>query len=254
MITSPQPFSILDRNLRLFAERNDNNLDKLTIGMLGSTLKIAAALTAFLFIGQNIFNFNITALLASAGVIGLSLALAAKDTVSNFFGTLVIVADSPFRIGDRIECDKVNGIVINVGMRSSRILLDDESVVTMPNSILTNSGVRKINARGVVKKEFTLDLLYDTPPEKIEAVLLMLHEILDDFGGPDAPGCQPHIYFAAFGEYSLKIRVMVWFKCRTFREAEVLSGEVNLQILRRFAAAGVQFAYPTQTLLVEKSS
>ena len=243
---------LFNLKLRDLAERNDNRLDKLTVSMIGNTLKTALILTAVLFIGQNIFHFNITALLASAGVIGLSLALAAKDTVSNFFGTLVITADSPFRIGDRIECEKINGIVLNVGMRSSRIKLDDESVCTVPNSILSNSIVRRIDCRGVLKHELTLQLVYSTSSEDMKKASALLHSLLDDFHGSDLPGNEPHIFFASFGEYSLNIHIIIWLKCRTFAEAEILIDELNNAILSSFNAAGLIFAYPTQTVKVEK--
>jgi len=208
---------------------------------------------AFFFIGQNIFELNITALLAGAGVVGLALALAAKDTVSNFFGTLVIIADSPFRIGDRIECQNITGIVQNVGMRSSRILLDDESICTVPNSILTNSVLRRINPRFVMKRSFDLSLTYSTAPEALERAKTILHEILDDLNGKDAPGNRPHIFFASFGESSLNIRVIVWLKCTSLWEAEQQLDVINSRILHRFNAEKLEFAYPTRTLFLEKN-
>ncbi|MBE6356437.1 MAG: mechanosensitive ion channel [Lentisphaerae bacterium] len=245
--------SVFNRRLCAYAERQDNRLDKLTVGMFGNVMKTAVLVCAFFFIGQNIFELNITALLAGAGVVGLALALAAKDTVSNFFGTLVIIADSPFRIGDRIECQNITGIVQNVGMRSSRILLDDESICTVPNSILTNSVLRRINPRFVMKRSFDLSLTYSTAPEALERAKTILHEILDDLNGKDAPGNRPHIFFASFGESSLNIRVIVWLKCTSLLEAEQQLDVINSRILHRFNAEKLEFAYPTRTLFLEKN-
>lgn len=242
--------AVFNRHLCDYSERLDNHLDKLTVGMFGNVLKVAVVFCALIFIGQNIFDLNITALLAGAGVAGLSLALAAKDTVSNFFGTLVIIADSPFRIGDRIECQNITGIVQNVGMRSSRIVLEDESVCTVPNSILTNAVVRRINPRYVIKRTFTLSLTYSTVPAKLLRAKAILHEILDDLKGEDAPGNKPHIFFASFGESSLNVKVIVWLKCTSFLEEETLVDEINVKILERFNAENLEFAYPTQTLII----
>jgi len=242
--------SVLDQKIRCLAERSDNSLDNLTVSMIGNTLKIAIAVTAVLFIGQNIFNLNITALLASAGIIGLAIALAAKDTVSNFFGTIVIIADCPYRIGDRIESGKVNGIVTHVGMRSTRIMTADGSVYTIPNSELTNSALCNINRRGRIKHVMDLGLTYDTSPEQMEKAIGILHGILDHFHGKDAPGQSPHIYFSGFGAYSLNIHIIVWLKTTSFAEEEELLNELNLAILKRFNEAGLEFAYPTQTLLL----
>jgi len=240
--------SVLDQKIRRLAERDDNSLDKLTVSMIGNTLKIGIALTAILFVGQNIFNLNITALLASAGVIGLAIALAAKETVSNFFGTVVIIADCPFRIGDRIENGKINGIVTHIGMRSTRIMTPDESVYTIPNSMLTDSALCNINHRGVIKLVMDIGLTYDTSPEQMENALRILHEIMDNFHGPDRPGQAPHIYFSGFGAYSLNIHIILWLKTASFVEEEKLRNELNLSILKRFAAAGLNMAFPTQTL------
>ena len=246
--------AVLDQKIRRLAERSDNSLDNLTVSMIGNTLKIAIAVTAGLFIGQNIFNLNITALLASAGIIGLAIALAAKDTVSNFFGTIVIIADCPYRIGDRIESGRINGIVTHIGMRSTRIMTADESVYTIPNSELTNTPLCNINRRGCIKHVMDLGLTYDTSPEQMEKALRILHEILDDFHGPDTPEQSPHIYFSGFGAYSLNIHVIVWLKTVSFAEEEKLLNELNLAILKRFNEAGLEFAYPTQTLFLAGQS
>ena len=246
--------SVLDQKIRRLAERPDNSLDNLTVSMIGNTLKIAIAVTAVLFIGQNIFNLNITALLASAGIIGLAVALAAKDTVSNFFGTIVIIADCPFRIGDRIETDKINGIVTHIGMRSSKILTADESLYTIPNSMLTNSALCNINHRGCIKLVMDIGLTYDTSPEQMEKAIGTLHEILDDFHGPDAPGQSPHIFFSGYGPYAMNIHVIVWLKTASFAEEEKLRNELNLAILKQFNAAGLSMAYPTQTLYLAGKS
>ena len=240
--------SVLDQKIRCLADRNDNSLDNLTVSMIGNTLKIGIALTAILFVGQNIFNLNITALLASAGIIGLAIALAAKDTVSNFFGTIVIIADCPFRIGDRIESGKVNGIVKHIGMRSTKIMTPDESIYTIPNSMLTDSALCNINHRGCIKHVMEIGLTYDTSADQMENAIRILHEILDNFHGPDAPGQQPHIYFSGYGAYSLNLHIIVWLKTSSFAEEEKLRNELNLEILKRFNAAGLNFAYPTQTL------
>lgn len=242
--------SVLDRRIRSFAARDDNALDDLTVGMIGATLKVAIAVTSLLFVGQSIFDLNITALLAGAGVVGLAVALAAKETLSNFFGTLVIVADAPFRLGDRIQAGGVDGIVERVGMRSSRIRTADDSVCTMPNSVLTNSVVIRHSPRGYLKHSLELGLTYGTTPSQLETAMKILHGIMDDFHGPDAPERRPRIFFSGFGSCSVNIRAIVWLKAGSFAAEEPLLDELHLEIFRRFAAAGLEFAYPTQTLYV----
>ncbi|MBQ9337135.1 MAG: mechanosensitive ion channel [Lentisphaeria bacterium] len=244
--------SVLHQKIRCLADRSDNSLDNLTVNMIGNTLKIAIALTALLFVGQKIFDLNITALLASAGIIGLAIALAAKDTVSNFFGTIVIIADCPFRKGDRIESGKINGIVKYIGMRSTKIMTSDESIYTIPNSMLTDSALCNINQRGCIKHVMEIGLTYETSAEQMENAVRLLHGILDNFHGPDAPGQQPHIYFSGYGAYSLNLHIIVWLKTSSFAEEEKLLNELNLEILKQFNAAGLEFAFPTQTLYLNQ--
>lgn len=244
---------VLDGHIRTLAEKRNNTLDNLTVGIAGSVLKVAIIFITALFVGQNIFDINISALLASAGVIGLALALAAKDTVSNFFGTLVIVADTPFRIGDRIECGSVCGIVQNVGMRSSRIVTDDGTRCTVPNSTLTNAAVFQRNRRGHLKRVIDLAITYDTTAEKMEEAVKILHHIMDDFHGRDLPEFAPRIFFSSFGSFSLDLRCILFFKTESFEEEEKLLNEVNFAILREFGKAGIEFAFPTRTVYVKEA-
>ena len=244
---------IVDDRLRRMAHHGGKLLDGITIGMIGTVFRILVALSAMFFIGQSIFDLNITALLAGAGVVGLAVALAAKDTISNFFGTLVIIADAPFRIGDHVEAGGVSGIVEHVGMRSSKLRTADDTLCTVPNSELTGSTVKNLSRRGVIKHEWTFGLVYDTSPAAMDRALNILHELMDDFRGPDAPEYSPRIYFSGFGDSSLDIHAVMWFKTTSFRECEDLLGELNSAILKRFAEAGLSFAYPTRTLYVENA-
>ncbi|MBR4883953.1 MAG: mechanosensitive ion channel family protein [Lentisphaeria bacterium] len=244
--------TLLNRQIRRFAERNGNTLDDLTLDLTGNILKGTIIFLAMLFIGQNIFQLNISALLAGAGVIGLAVALASRDTLSNFFGTIVIAGDSPFRIGDLIKTGMVEGIVEHVGARSSRIRSRDESLYTIPNSLLAADAVCLISRKGLIKYSPELGLIYQTSPEQMEQAIRLLHEIADDFHGPDQPEYRPHIYFETFAPYSLNIHLIVWLKAENFAAAEALRDELNRAILQKFNAAGLEFAYPTQTLFPGK--
>ena len=244
--------TLLNRQVRRFAERNGSTLDDLTLDLAGNILKGTIIFLALLFIGQNIFQLNISALLAGAGVIGLAVALASRDTLSNFFGTIVIAGDSPFRIGDLIKTGAVEGIVEHVGARSSRIRSRDESLYTIPNSLLAADSVCLISRKGLIKYSTELGLIYQTTPEQMETAIRLLHEIADDFHGTDQPEYRPHVYFESFAPYSLNIHLIVWLKAENFTAAEALQNELNRTILQRFNAAGLEFAYPTQTLFMGK--
>ena len=235
-----------DRMLR-YARRDDNNLDALMVDITRKIVKIVVAAVALLFIGQTIFNLNITTLLAGAGVVGLAVAFASRETLADFFGTLVIILDAPFRCGDRIEVTGVDGIVEEVGIRSTRIRTRNETLVVIPNRQIAEANVENISRRGTFRFMFTIGMVYQTSPENMELAMKILHEIVDDFHGPDAAGFTPRIFFDSFGSSGINITVIMWLKTEAFIEEERMRTEINSEILRRFNAAGLEFAYNTVT-------
>lgn len=223
--------------MRAFAKRPDNNLDALMIDITRKLLKITLAVVTVFFIGQSIFQLNITTLLAGAGVAGLAVAFASRETLSNFFGTLVIILDRPFRIGDRVQIGEVDGIVQTVGMRSTRILTANESLFSIPNSRIAEVPVENISNCGVIRYSFVLGLVYGTTADQMEQAMQLLHGIADNFKGQDAPAYKPRIFFEALGSSALNIRIIMWLKTTSYVVEEQLRTEVNLAIVRKFTEA-----------------
>ena len=159
-----QLITLFDLKMRAFAKRPDNNLDALMIDITRKLLKITLAVVTVFFIGQSIFQLNITTLLAGAGVAGLAVAFASRETLSNFFGTLVIILDRPFRIGDRVQIGEVDGIVQTVGMRSTRILTANESLFSIPNSRIAEVPVENISNCGVIRAIRSCSGSFTAPP------------------------------------------------------------------------------------------
>ena len=242
-----QLIAVFDLRLRNFAQKPDATLDSLMVDITRKLLKIVIAIVTVLFIGQSIFQLNITTLLAGAGVAGLAVAFASRETLANFFGTMVIILDRPFRIGDRIRAGDVNGIVLSVGMRSTRILTGEESVVTIPNNTIAEESIENISNRGVIRHLFTIGLVYDTTPEQMQLAMKLLHEVVDNFKGPDSPQRRPRVFFSDFGASALDIRVIMWLKTTSFEKEEELRTEIGLDILRKFTENGLEMAYNTVT-------
>lgn len=242
-----QLITLLDVKMRAFAKRPDNSLDSLMVDITRKLLKIVLAVVTVLFIGQSIFQLNITTLLAGAGVVGLAVAFASRETLSNFFGTLVIILDRPFRIGDRVQIGDVNGLVQSVGMRSTRVITANESVFSIPNSRIAEQPIENISNRGVIRYTLVLGLDYATSAEQLQQAMTILREITTDFKGKDQPQYFPRIFFEEFGASALNIRVIMWLKTTSFDWEEQLRTEVNLTILQRFNEAGLSLAFNTVT-------
>ncbi len=235
------------RKLADYAQKNTNNLDTLMVDITRKLLKILLITITVFFIGQNIFELNITTLLTGAGVVGLAIAFASKETLSNFFGTMIIIGDKPFRCGDRVQINGIDGIVASVGMRSTLIHTPHETVYMIPNSQIESASIENISYRGVIRFVFVIGLVYETPAADIQKAMDILHEILNDFHGKDADRYKPHIFFDNLGQSGMNIKVIMWFKTSSFLQEEAWRTEVNLAIVKRFNDAKILMAYSTAT-------
>ena len=229
------------------AQKADAGMDKLVADLVRRAAKTVVWAIAILFIAQNLFSLNVTALITGAGVAGLAIAFAAQNTIANIFGALSIVTDKIFKIGDFIDVGGKRGTVEEVGFRSTKLRSLDGTVWNLPNRVVTDAAIENISKRGNIKYTFTLSLIYQTTPAQMKQALDILKEIFGSFPGFDQEKFPAKFSFSTFNTSSLDIGVIVWFNTRNFMEAQGMKQELNLAILERFAAAGLSFAYPTVT-------
>lgn len=237
---------VFNNYLKNLALRSDNNLDDLLVDLIRKAIRTTIIFIAVIFIGQTILGLNITALIAGAGIVGLAVALAAKDTLANFFGSVMIMLDKPFTVGERVTIDSLTGTVESIGFRTTKIRSLTGHIYSMPNSKIADSVVENIAKRPYIKYAFDLTLVYDTSAEKMERAMEILHEILDNHEGfgEELP---PRIYFTSFNDWALNINIIVWFQSTDYFQTQQWKNDLNLEILRRFNAEGLDFAFPTST-------
>ena len=241
-------FGSCDDHISAKREKNpDSGMDKLVADLVRRAAKTVVWAIAILFIAQNLFSLNVTALITGAGVAGLAIAFAAQNTIANIFGALSIVTDKIFKIGDFIDVGGKRGTVEAVGFRSTKLRSLDGTVWNLPNRIVTDAAIENISKRGNIKYTFTLSLVYQTTPAQMKQALEILKDIFGSFHGFDQEKFPAKFSFSTFNTSSLDIGVIVWFDTRNFMEAQGMKQELNLAILERFAAAGLSFAYPTTT-------
>ncbi|MFN2352237.1 MAG: mechanosensitive ion channel family protein, partial [Kiritimatiellia bacterium] len=168
-------------------------------------------------------------------------------TIKNFFGSLVIFADKPFEIGERILVDGHDGFIEEVGLRSTRIRTLDNHLVIFPNGDLANKAVSNISRRRNIRRIMNITITYDTPPEKVQEALNIVRELLANHEGqhPDFP---PRVFFSEFNSDSLNILAIYWYHPPDYWTYLAFSEKLNMELLRRFNKAGIEFAFPTQTL------
>lgn len=190
-------------------------------------------------------GFDVGAVLAGLGIGGLAFALAAQDTVKNFFGGIMILVDKPFKVGERIRVGSIDGTVKEVGIRSTRVQNLEGRLVTIPNSRFSDDPIENIALEPTRKVVQNLGLAYHTSPEKMKLAMELLKEIV--LANTNVVEEAHEISFNNFGAYSLNISFVYFIK----KEANIPATQslIHLGVLERFAANGIELAYPTQTVI-----
>ncbi len=198
----------------------------------------------------NNVGVNVGTLIAGLGIGGLAFALAAQDTLKNIFGGFTIFTDRPFRIGDRIKVDGFDGFVEDIGIRSTRIRTLEKRIVTIPNYKIVEASVENISNEPMRRILMKLSLTYKTSPKKMDEAMSILKDIPKKVKNVDSKDLV--VAFTDFTEYALIITFVYFIK----KPADVMEtpSQVNTEILRAFNEAGLQFAFPTQTLFIEKGN
>ena len=198
-----------------------------------------------LIMALNNAGYDVGALLAGVGIGGLAMAMAAKDFVSNIFGGITVFVDKPFQVGDRVQIGGYDGTIEEIGIRSTRLRTLAGRLVIIPNFKFTDSFVENVTIEPARKVSLTLGLTYDTTPERVEEAIGIIRTIIAERS--ETLQDEPTIWFDSFGDFSLNIKVIYYIK----KEGHwaYSPSEVNLEILKRFNSAGLDFAFPTQTLL-----
>jgi MscS family membrane protein len=218
--------------------------------ILTGVLRFLMVSLSALFIAHNM-GYQVTSLLAGLGIGGLAVALAAQDTLANILGTVVVLSDQPFRIGDWVRVDGQEGTVESIGFRSTRIRTFARSVIVVPNKLLTERQIENWSAMNMRRVKATLGLLYSTPPARIELFVARLREMLE--GDPEVEPGQSTVSFTDFGASSLDVLVVYFTRAVPYNEHLEVRQRLNLRILALAEELGLSFAFPTRTVVLESA-
>ena len=218
---------------------------------LGTRLAGIVAAIAVLIRGADELGFPAYSVLAGLGVGGLAVALAARDTIANLIGSLLITLEKPFRVGHVIRVGGSEVTVENVGFRSTRLRTPDHSLVSIPSSAVVNTTVENLTLRMMRRQRFFVQVTYGTSREQMEALVSGIRQLVVDHPRTDKGTIQ--VRFNNFAESSLDILVQFFLYAEDYatelREREA----VLFQIMDLVNDAGIEFAFPTRTLHVETS-
>ncbi|MDP6046348.1 MAG: mechanosensitive ion channel, partial [Phycisphaerae bacterium] len=242
---------IVEYLLLKWTGKTHSQLDDQLVPLVRKTLRVVVVIMLALFIAQNVFEWNIGALLAGLGLGGLAFALAAKDMIANLFGSVTIFADRPFQIGDRVVVGGQDGVVEEVGFRSTKLRTVVGHMVTVPNSVVANTTVENISARPFLKRSLDIGLTYDTTPKKMQQAVEILKEMCQAREKHFPEGRAARVYFTDFAASSMNINVTYWFVPVEWEDFLGFNHDFNMELLSRFNAEGLEFAFPTQTLYLK---
>ena len=236
--------------LQKVAKNSNNSLDDHIIPFVGKALKCVIAILLVFYI-LDILNINITPLLAGVSIGGLAFALAAQDTVKNLFGSLTIFGDQPFSVKDWIVlASGEEGIVEEIGLRSTKIRTFEDSVISVPNGTIADAVINNYGRRRVFRYNPVLGIVYGTQLEKIKAFMDGIKEIVNNY--PLSKKDKIEVSFYNFGSSSIDIRLSVYFEVSTFAEMLQAREDINLQIFKLAEDLSVGFAFPSQSVYMEE--
>jgi small-conductance mechanosensitive channel len=229
-----------------YAGRKDTQLDLSFVQMFRIIARVLVIIFGAVYIIQVVFGKPMSTLLAGLGIGGLAVALAAQDTLKNFFGSIMIMLDKPFGIGQLVQVEDFKGTVEKIGFRSTRIRTLEGHLVTIPNEKIAAANIKNIANRPFIRRASNITVTYDTPPGKVERAVSIIKEILADHEGmlPDYP---PRVFFDEFNDVSLNIIMICWYSPPDYWEFKAFCEKVNFKIMKAFEAEEIEFAFPTTT-------
>ncbi|UCD28532.1 MAG: mechanosensitive ion channel family protein [Planctomycetota bacterium] len=242
---------LIGEYLSILASRTESRFDDLLVPLIRKTLKIIATVVALIFLAD-IYRLPLKSALAALGIGGLAIGFAARETLQNLFGSLTVLLDRPFNIGDWVKIGDVEGTVEDVGFRTIRIRTFYNSLITVPNMQLTTQMIDNLGARRYRRIKAMISLTYDTPPEKIDAFCEGIRELIRRH--PYTRKDYYHVYFNQFADSSLNILLYCFHQtpdwATELRERHRLFND----ILRLAKKLGVEFAFPTHTIHLQQES
>lgn len=226
------------------------NMDAILAAFFSKAARIiVVALT--IVIVANEWDYDVNGFIAGLGLGGLAFALAAKDALANIFGGLVIIMEKPFSIGEWISTPSVEGTVESISFRSTRVRAFDQAIITVPNSTLANEPITNYTRMGKRRINFHLGLTYSTTPEKIQACVNDIKQMLIKHAEIHPETVV--VNFEKFGDSSMDIIVYCFTNTTEWTQYMDVRQEVNIRILQILEQLEISIAFPTRSILLEST-
>jgi MscS family membrane protein len=231
------------------AAKEDTTFNEQLFPIISRSLKTFVILVAILVTADNL-QINIRSAIAGLSIGGLALGLAAQDTVANLFGAVAVFMDKPFKLGDSVRVESFEGNVEAIGLRSTQIRNPEGFLITVPNKTMGNAVITNVTRRPNFRTLMNIGVTYDTSSAKLEEGIAILNDVL----GKQPLTQDKIVSFNRFADSSLNIQILHWMKTGDYKEYMRVLHSMNMAIKQRFDAAGIGFAFPTQTVYLKQDS
>ncbi len=197
-----------------------------------------------------LWGINVAGLVAGLGIGGLAFALAAKDTAANLFGSIALLLDKSIRIGEWIKIGGVEGIVEDIGMRTTKIRSFQKSLITLPNQVIANSPIENFSRRGIRRIKMNIGVTYDTSSQQMQQIIADIKTMLKNHEGISQESTML-VNFTTFGDSSLNILIYTFSNTANWAKYMDIKEDVNLKIMKIIEQNRSAFAFPSRSIYLE---
>ena len=229
-------------------KRSSLHIDETLAEMLSALAHMICVMFGIVLVA-NEWDYDITAFVASLGIGAMAIAFAAKDSLANIFGSLVIITERPFVIGDWISANNVEGIVESITFRSTCIRTFYQELVYVPNNLLSNTPIINYTQRQKYRIQFMLGLTYSTTREQMQEVCQQIRNLCERLDEIYNDGID--VNFFEFGDSSLNIRIVCYAKAPNNSVYLRAREKFNLEVMKILEENGVSCAFPSRSVYFE---
>ena len=242
--------SLIEKGIENFFGKKDYELIINFLPFISKFLKITIVIFGAIFIVQE-WGYNVGALITGLGIGGVAVALAAKDTLANLFGSIMILIDRPFKIGDWIIVNDIEGIVEDIGFRSTRIRTFGKALVSVPNSIVATTAITNWSMRDRRRINFSIGVTYSTSRQQISKAVSEINSML--LNHPEIHDDPLMVYFTDFKASSLDIFIYCFAKTSDWAKYLEIKQDVNIKIMEVLENLNINFAFNSMSVYIEKT-
>lgn len=230
----------------------ERHSDSSLVNLLPVLIKVLKAIIIFMLLAGFLqsFGYNVSSLIAGFGITGLAVGFAAKEAIGNVFGSLGLLGDKVYKIGDYIKFDDIEGYVEKINLRSTSIRTLDNFVVNVPNNTIANEAITNVSKCKKRKIDITVGVEYGTSNEKLDRAVEILKEIASN--DEKIIGSGMFTTIEKLADSSINIRLFAYTSETAWAKYKVIKGNIIREIIHRYREEGIEFAFPSTSVYLEK--